>query len=162
MKKTRWYPISLLIIIILQISCQISNQKEKLARELMETDIEFSKKSTEAGMNAAFLDYIGEDCVLLRPNRNPVVGRGMIEEFFSRPDTSYTLSWEPLYADVSASGDLGYTYGIFTVHMYSPEGELVTKQGTYANVWKKDKTGRWKFILDTGNQGLGKQNATVE
>ncbi|MFO7615052.1 MAG: DUF4440 domain-containing protein [Bacteroidales bacterium] len=156
MKKTRWYPILLLIIIILQISCNSSNQKEKLVRELMETDIDFSNRSLESGMNEAFLSYIGDDCVLLRPNRNPIIGRSMIEEFFSRPDTSFTLSWEPLHAEVSASGDFGYTYGIFTANMYSPEGELVTRQGTYANVWKKDKDGRWKFILDTGNQGIGK------
>lgn len=146
----------LLIIIILQTSCNISKQKEKLIRELMETDMDFSNKSLESGMNEAFLSFIGDDCVLLRPNRNPIIGRSMIEEFFSRPDTSFTLSWEPLYADVSASGDMGYTYGIFTANMYSPEGELVIKKGTYANVWKKDKDGRWKFILDTGNQGIGK------
>jgi len=156
MKKTRWYPFLLLIIIILQTSCNISKQKEKLIRELMETDMDFSNKSLESGMNEAFLSFIGDDCVLLRPNRNPIIGRSMIEEFFSRPDTSFTLSWEPLYADVSASGDMGYTYGIFTANMYSPEGELVIKKGTYANVWKKDKDGRWKFILDTGNQGIGK------
>ncbi len=85
------------------------------------------------------------DCVLLRPNRRPVIGREKITEMYSTPDTSFTLNWEPLFADISASGDLGYTYGIYTIEMDSPEGTSVTKEGTYATIWKKDK--EWKLEI---------------
>jgi ketosteroid isomerase-like protein len=57
---------------------------------------------------------------------------------------------------------MGYTYGIYTVEMDSPEGTVVTKEGTYATIWKKDKDGNWKFVLDTGNQGLGKKNGETK
>jgi ketosteroid isomerase-like protein len=28
-------------------------------------------------------------------------------------------------------------------------------RGTYVSVWKKQKDGKWKFMLDTGNEGIG-------
>jgi ketosteroid isomerase-like protein len=130
--------------------------------ELLEVDREFSDLSLKIGAPESFLTYIDDSCVLLRPNRNPVIGRKKIEELYSTPDTSFTLSWKPLSADISGSGDLGYTYGIFTVSMDSPEGIKVTKEGTYVTIWKKDINGNWKFVLDTGNQGLGQKNETTE
>lgn len=136
-------------------SCRESASRHDLVKELLEVDREFSRLTQEVGSNQAFLHYIDENCVILRPNRNPVTGKQKIVEMFSKPDSSFTLSWEPLYADVSSSGDIGYTYGVYTIHMDSPEGEKVKKQGTYAVIWKKDENGQWKFVLDTGNQGLG-------
>lgn len=129
-----------------------------MAEELMEIDREFARQSIAQGSHESFLMYIDDSCVLLRPNRAPVIGRKKIEEMYSKPDTSFTLNWEPLAADISKSGDLGYTYGIYTVVMDSPEGNVVTKEGTYVTIWKKDQHGNWKFVLDTGNQGLGKKN----
>ncbi|MBW6459120.1 MAG: nuclear transport factor 2 family protein [Bacteroidales bacterium] len=140
---------------LLSIACDSSRKQEYLNKELLEIDIEFSRKSAEAGGRKVFLEYISDDCVLLRPNRNPVLGRPAIEKMFQHRDTNFTLSWEPLFADVSLSGEMGYTYGIYTIDMYSQEGQPVQKQGTYVNIWKKDKNGRWKFVLDSGNQGLG-------
>jgi len=133
-----------------------------MVNELMEVDREFSRLSIEKGAHEAFLGYIEDSCVLLRPNRYPVIGRKKIEEMYSQPDKSFTLSWEPLYCDISESGELGYTYGIYTVNMDSPEGDLVKKEGTYVTIWKKDINGNWKFVLDTGNQGLGTNSVETE
>ncbi len=130
--------------------------------ELMEVDRDFARLSLEIGAHESFLAYIDDSCVLLRPNRPPVIGRKMIEEMYSKPDTSFTLKWEPLFADIAESGDLGYTYGIYTVEMDSPEGNSVTKEGTYVTIWKKDGNGKWKFVLDTGNQGLGNKKEDSE
>jgi len=129
---------------------------------LLEIDREFARLSVEKGANESFLTYLDDDCVLLRPNRNPVLGRQKIEEMFSTPDTSFTLRWEPLFADIARSGDLGYTYGIYKVEMNSPEGKPITREGTYVTIWKKDQDGKWKFVLDTGNQGLGKNNGETD
>jgi ketosteroid isomerase-like protein len=29
-----------------------------------------------------------------------------------------------------------------------------TIQGTYCTIWEKNDKGEWRFVLDTGNQGL--------
>jgi ketosteroid isomerase-like protein len=153
---------SVVLPLLFLTSCNSVQKQERILNELMEVDREFSDLSLKAGSHESFLAYIDDSCILLRPNRNPVIGRKKIEEMYSKPDTSFALSWEPLSADVSCSGDLGYTYGIYTVRMDSPEGIAVTKKGTYVTIWKKDKNGNWKFVLDTGNQGLGNDNETAE
>jgi ketosteroid isomerase-like protein len=135
---------------------------EKTRNELLEIDATFSRASVEEGASKAFLAYISEDCVLLRPNKQPIKGREKIIEMFSKKDDHFTLSWTPLFADISKSGDLGYTYGTYKTEMLSPEGGLVTTEGTYVSIWKKDANGQWKFVLDTGNQGLGKKAAGGE
>ena len=128
----------------------------------MAVDRDFARLSLEIGAHESFLAYIDDSCVLLRPNRQPVIGRKKIEEMYSKPDTSFTLKWEPMFAEIAESGDLGYTYGIYTVEMDSPEGNSVTRDGTYVTIWRKDANGNWKFVLDTGNQGLGKKKEDNE
>jgi ketosteroid isomerase-like protein len=127
--------------------------------ELYEVERRFCDLSAEKGAHEAFLTFIDDSCALLRPNRYPVIGKEKIKDLFNKPDKSYTLSWEPKFADISSSGDLGYTFGIYQVKMDSPEGQIVTKEGTYVTIWKKNQNGEWKFVLDTGNQGLGMSNS---
>jgi len=146
----------LLLIIFIASSCNSSIERLTLEDELLEVDRAFSNLSKEKGMNHAFINYLAENSVLLRPNKMPLVGRDKIMESFSRPDTSFSLTWEPLFADVAESGELGYSYGIYKVEMYAPDGSPITSEGTYVSVWKKNEAGEWKFVLDTGNQGLGK------
>lgn len=148
----------MIVIVLLHFlpsGCMNRNKHELIVKELLELDIEFSLKSAESRSPTAFIAYIDDHCVLLRPNRQPVVGREKILEMFSQPDTSFILTWEPSFAEVSKSGDLGYTYGTFRVSMDSPEGIKVSREGTYVTIWKKNDKGEWKFVLDTGNQGLG-------
>jgi ketosteroid isomerase-like protein len=146
----------LLLILFIASSCNSSIERLSLEDELLEVDRAFSNLSKEKGMNHAFINYLAENSVLLRPNKMPLVGRDKIMESFSRPDTSFSLTWEPLFADVAESGELGYSYGIYKVEMYAPDGSPITSEGTYVSVWKKNEAGEWKFVLDTGNQGLGK------
>lgn len=154
----RGFPAKILVIIMLLAlaSCHTSMNRANQLNKLLEADKAFSKHSQEMGMSHAFLEYLAEDGVLLRPNKMPLIGREKIKESFSRPDTTFSLSWEPLFADVAASGDLGYTYGIYKVEMYGPDGRPITTEGTYVSIWKKNERGEWKFVLDSGNQGLGK------
>jgi ketosteroid isomerase-like protein len=79
----------------------------------------------------------------------------MQEKFFSKPDSGYTLTWQPLYADIAQSGELGYTFGIYELKSKNQEGKEMLENVTYVSIWKKDQSGNWKFVLDTGNEGLG-------
>lgn len=134
------------------ISCSNPSGLEKLRQELMDADLAFSELSSEKGMNHAFISYCAEDGVLLRPESMPVTGKAAISELVSQNDDSaFQLTWEPLDAKVSKSGDLGFTYGIFTMEL---KDGTASQQGTYVSVWIKEKDG-WKFVLDTGNEGLG-------
>lgn len=126
--------------------------------EIINTDKAFSRLSEVKGMKYAFLEYAAEEVVILRENSLPQVGKNaMAERFKSFSDTGFVLTWEPQFADVAASGELGYSYGIFTSSAIDSAGVTVIEKGTYVSIWKRDNEGNWKFVLDTGNEGLGEQ-----
>jgi ketosteroid isomerase-like protein len=140
------------IISIVMISCsQHKVTKVPPEKSILTTDEAFSKMSKELGMKKAFIEYIDDDGVLLRPGHPPIVGANAIEYLTEQNDSSYILKWEPSSASVAASGDLGYSYGIYNLQLQD-----TTLQGTYVSIWKKQKDGKWKFVLDTGNEGLAK------
>ena len=119
---------------------------------LLQTDREFSAMSVREGMFKAFLYYIADDGVILRDNSFPAKGKENLSTRFSgKTDTTFILSWEPLFEKISESGDLGYTYGLHT-NTDKITGEIA--KGTYITIWQKQQDGSWKFVLDTGTQGL--------
>ena len=149
----------LLLISIISLTCSIPLDLEKEKQALINADIEFSKLSEEKGMNEAFFTYLAKDGVLLRPNSLPIEGIGAIKERLSKsPDENFTLTWKPSFADVSKSGDLGYTYGIYEFKTTDQNSIPLIAKGTYITIWKKQMNGTWKVVLDTGNQGVGSEN----
>jgi len=117
--------------------------------EIIKADEDFSSMSRKQGMKKAFLEYIDDDGILLRPNHLPIVGADAIDFLSQAADTSYTLTWKPFAAEASASGDLGFTYGVYSIVLAD-----TTLAGTYVSIWKKQINGKWKFVLDTGNEGI--------
>lgn len=131
------------------------NEKKEIkeppsTKEMINADLAFSDMCRQVGMKKAFLEYIDEEGTLLRPDHLPIVGAEAINYISFLSDTSYTLSWKPAHAQIAASGDLGYTYGTFELSL--PDTTLT---GTYVNIWKKEKDGEWKFVLNSDNPGTG-------
>lgn len=143
--------------LILLVSCNDPGKNEPANNafaklEMMDTDRSFSKLSEEKGMKTAFIDFIDSNGVLLRPNRLPIAGADAIDYLIQQNDSDYTLTWEPRNGAVAKSGELGYTYGIYALR---PSTKDTVIYGTYVSIWKKEKNGNWKFVLDSGNEGLG-------
>jgi ketosteroid isomerase-like protein len=125
---------------------------------LISADKSFSKLSEEKGMKQAFLEYAAENVVMLRKNKLLMKGKAALaEHFMTFSDTGFVLTWEPVFAEIAGSGDLGYTYGIYTSVSQNPDGSKKESKGTYVSIWKKDTSGSWKFVLDSGNEGTGEQ-----
>ena len=117
--------------------------------DLMRVDLDFSQLSAEAGMKNAFLEYADDSAVLLRAM--PIIGKYAMEESFKAfSDEGFSLTWKPVAGDISRSGDLGYTYGFYTMVL---KADSSTQEGNYVSIWKKRPGGSWKYVLDTGNEG---------
>jgi len=66
-------------------------------------------------------------------------------------DPNWSITWAPVYAEASTSGDLGYTTGSFEIHAKSADGAPVVRTGSYVTIWRKQPDGSWKVALDIGN-----------
>jgi ketosteroid isomerase-like protein len=124
------------------------DKSEMGIQELQRVDAEFSEFSRKHGMRKAFLEFIDDDGVMMKDNSMPLRGAPAIESISSLNDSSVMLTWEPIGGDIANSGELGYTYGV-----YELKDSVTSQQGTYVTIWKKQKDGKWKFVLDSGNQG---------
>jgi len=104
-------------------------------------ETEFAERSAKKGAADAFDSYLAEDARLLRENVAPAVGKNTALSLVSA--RLGNLSWQVTAADISASGDLGYTYGVFEFK----SGSAASEHGSYVHVWK-NHNGKWKVVLD--------------
>lgn len=151
MFKRKPFPCIILIFAgMIALSCNEKKAVKEPAstQDMISADLAFSDMCRQVGMKKAFLQYIDDEGTLLRPDHLPIVGAEAINYISFLSDTSYTLSWKPAHAEIASSGDLGYTYGTFKLQL--PDTTLT---GTYVNIWKKEKDGEWKFVLNSDNPG---------
>jgi len=156
MKTSRLITISA-ITIMMAVAITAYSKKKQIddSNVLSDTDRFYSALSAEKGMNASFLAMFDSAGVMLRANQMPIEGYEAIRAtLMSESDSSFKLTWEPIFAKMAASGDLGYTYGTYQITDRATDS--ITGVGKYATIWQKQSDGKWKAILDTGNPGLGK------
>ena len=152
-----------IVFVLFLLSCGHKADVEKggvdpqRAREaLMQVDRLFSEVSVKHGTRAAFDMFMADSATMLADNYNPITGREPILAHF--PDVpNATLEWEPLFADVSGSDDLGYTIGRWTYRTVDSTGAERTAQGHYVTIWKKQADGSWKYVFDTGTEGVAEE-----
>lgn len=143
----------MILLLVFVSACVASKHAKPSPDVLLNTDLQFSNLSKAQGTKVAFLQYMDSNAVLLKPNQYPVVGEAARLYYEKQAtDTSVHLTWAPQSAMMARSGDLGYTYGIWTL-----AAKDTTLQGTYVTMWRKQKDGSWKFVLDTGNSGVGRK-----
>lgn len=117
-------------------------------QEMVETEQAFSKASHDRGTRESFMQFIADDGILFRPKA--ILGKQwMIDHPLPPSDKRSLLSWQPVFAAVSAAGDMGYTTGPWEfkadINDPTPSG-----YGEFITVWKKQPDGTWKFAVDLG------------
>ena len=70
-------------------------------------------------------------------------------------DPNYALAFHSTEADVSKSGDLGYTVGTYSMTRTNPtDRKPVTNHGKYLTVFNRQPDGNWKGVADMANSDL--------
>lgn len=130
-------------------SCETDFDKmERSKKEIMEAEKAFGLMADREGIDIAFLEYADENAVLMR-NNSIIKGHNSIKAHFSNLNSNGgKLTWSPDFVDVSASGDLGYTYGEFVFTVQDSTGKSIESKGIFHTVWKRQKDGSWKFVWD--------------
>jgi ketosteroid isomerase-like protein len=116
---------------------------EKDRADLLAVDAAFSAASVADGTGPAFERFAAPNAIAV--GGQLVFGPAAIGEAFAGgPDD--VVSWTPRFADVAASGDLGFTVGDAVFQL--PAVTFYTK---YLTVWQKQNTGEWLFVADLGS-----------
>jgi len=111
--------------------------------DLTNTERDFSKASLKRGAVEAFLAYASPDVRVLRNQKQPFVGRKAAVAAWTPLSIEWT--WTTQFADVSSSGDLGYSYGLYEKR--DKAANSIIETGNYMRVWKRVNSA-WKLILD--------------
>src|SRR5206468_7970386 len=111
---------------------------------LVEAERAFARASVARGTRAAFLENLADNSIIFHPH--PVDGK---KWWNAQPVRPGVLTWQPIFADVSRAGDLGYTTGPWEFRPNGPDDRPVAF-GQYFTIWKKQRDGSWKAVLDRG------------
>jgi hypothetical protein len=108
-------------------------------QSLINAERAFAKMASDKNVAEAFLANINDESINIESN-----GIVKMKTVWSarKPDASL-LAWQPLFADISSSGDFGYTTGPWDYRAI--QGTEPIAFGDYVTVWKKQSDGLWKI-----------------
>lgn len=111
--------------------------------DLVAAEKAFAADASARSTREAFLAALAPDGVVFAPG--PANGRRVWE---ARASNKNRLEWTPELAEVSASGDLGYTSGPW--RFTAAGDEKPTAFGHFFSFWKKQPDGKWMLLADHG------------
>ena len=139
-----------LTLLLLTFSCQPKKVDTKEESEkLMQASRDWSAAAASKDIEKT-LSYWTEDAILYSAGDPELKGkkaiREMVETSMKNPD--FNISWEPVSAEVSESGDMGYLLEKSKIVMKDSIGneKIMTFKGV--TIWKKQKDGSWKNAID--------------
>jgi ketosteroid isomerase-like protein len=138
-----------LVTVFLLTGCENMQNLDNAKNELMETDRAFSEMSLAEGYKIAFDKFMADETIIYRNGAFPITGRDAINEVLAK-DPDAVLKWEPFFADIAKSRDLGYTLGSYEYIVTDSAGIETSYFGSYVSIWKKQSDGSWKYVFDTG------------
>ena len=109
---------------------------------LLQLDKAFSDTASTVGYRQALEKVTSSSVRIYRENCFPFVEITEIDK-----EVDELLTWNPLSASISTSGDLGYTYGIANSAFLKTE----TNKSSYLRIWKRQSHDSWKLVLEITN-----------
>ena len=111
---------------------------------LIDEEYAFAMTSLNDGIKTAFLSFLSEDAIIFTPD----ITNGK-EWHTNRQISNNILNWKPVFADISVSGELGYTTGPWEFsNGNDPENPVAF--GHYVSIWQKGSDNKWEVIVDIG------------
>lgn len=101
-------------------------------------EIAFARMAKEKGQWTAFRATAADDAVMFVPQK--VLAKDWLKK---QADPPASVSWSPSIVYVSCDGNLAASTGNWT----RPDGSV----GYFTTIWRRDKKGRWQWILDHGD-----------
>lgn len=125
---------------------------KKEAAALLAREREFSAASVSRGTQQAFAEYAALEVRMFRNGQQPILGKA--NAVAAILEGSIVWTWEPAFADVSRSHDLGYTYGTYKITSRDPTSNAEkVETGNYYRIWEKRSDNitqpvAWRVVAD--------------
>ena len=101
--------------------------------------------------------YWADGARVMMPGQPEYVGiesiRQMVATSVAIP--GFHITWTPERAVVSSSGDFGYTYGANEILAPDLTGGIARSLGRYVTIWRKDRAGKWRCVMDYTTPAAG-------
>ena len=125
-------------------------RRAAIAAAVRAADSLFSDVAYRLGLAVAFSGAVAPTGAVFG-SPQLVVGPDAVRAYYGAQSGGTSLAWHPVYASAAGSGDLGFTIGDYLLTARGPSGAAVQRVGKYLTVWKRQKNGDWKFVIDGGN-----------
>lgn len=131
------------------------NSVQKIEKAIRDLDDKWSASSASKNVDQ-WCAFYAPNAVLLAPNEpiadTPEKIKKSMAAFLSLPDLKLTFGCDKVF--VAKSLDVAYEYGHYTMSFKDAKGNLVKDSGKYAEVWHKQKNGKWLCVVDMFNSDL--------
>ena len=126
------------------------DSRRALEAELIAADRAFAKSVAEHGLSG-WVGGFAPAGRMVAGGHSYIGGEGIRRTMLPLfADSTLQFTWDPNYAEVAESGDLGYTVGRYEIRA-SGDAAPMSETGTYLTVWTRRDDGRWKVKADIGN-----------
>jgi ketosteroid isomerase-like protein len=122
----------------------VAEEPDSALVSLVKAEKEFARSCAASGIRSAFLENLADGSIVFRPA--PVDARSW---FSDRPAPPGLLTWEPRFAEISRSGEFGYTTGPWEFRRDAAATDP-DSVGHYVSVWRRQADGSWRLLIDVG------------
>ena len=112
---------------------------------LISAEKKFAKLALDKGFKEAFLANLDSNGVVFSGGK---ILNG-IQTYQKQPAGKEKVIWDPAFAVISASGDLGVNTGPYQYFLNDTALQPLV-QGQFTTVWHKTGSGEWKVLADMG------------
>jgi ketosteroid isomerase-like protein len=139
--------LTLAVVALVVSSCAQSVNVEQEKTALLARDADWAKTGSDA---AKFVSFMSPDATFAMGGMPAIKGTKAIQDALTPLSKApgFSITWKPATADVSASGDLGYTSGTYAMTINNAANTATTENGHYLTAWKKNN-GVWMVVSDS-------------
>ena len=132
--------------------CASAGSQNDVRSQILRLDAEWSQAAQTRDVDRV-VSFWAEDAIVFPPGSPAVAGKSAIRDFvvksFQTP--AFSISWKTTDVGVSRSGDIAYTTGTNRITFNAPDGKQITVEGKAVTVWRREKDGAWKCVIDIWN-----------
>ena len=137
MKLLLRFSIALGISLLLIVPWGFTKEVTQPESELFNVDKKFAKMVMEEGTDAALPTFLSDSILTFAPSPTWISSIPKIKTIVDSNE-----QWQPYLAELSYSGDFGYTVGMYTSAAVGP-----AQTGQYLTIWEKQSANKWLATL---------------